>query len=679
MDTVIKRDGSEVPFDPNKLYAAIAKALEVTGEDPGLSRKIGDEIQAELQQRFGRLKPQVEDIQDLVEEYLIKNGLYNTAKSYILYRQRRAELRAQKEALGIRDSLKLSLNSLRVLKERYLLKAPTGETTETPTDLFRRVARTISQVEANYAGDPAAAEEKFFKLMANLEFLPNSPTLMNSGTDLGQLAACFVLPIEDSLTGIFETLKYAALIHQTGGGTGFSFSRIRPKGDLVKSTMGVASGPLSFMKIFDRATEIIKQGGKRRGANMGILAVDHPDIMEFIAAKEKEGELENFNISVAITDDFMNRAINNQMYDLVNPRTGQALKSMKARELFEMMVAGAWRSGDPGMIFIDEINRRNPTPALGRIESTNPCGEVPLLPYESCNLGSINLTRMFKAGTFDYPKLGETVHAAVHFLDNVIDANHYSLPEIEAMARSNRKIGLGVMGFADCLIKMNIPYDSVAALDFAEELMHFIQEEGRQASAQLASRRGPFPNQEKSIFRGQGPMRNATVTSIAPTGTISTIADVSSGIEPLFSVGYLRHALDTTMLIVNPLFEETARNRGFYSAELIAEIVQSGSIMRIGQIPEDVRRLFPIAHEIRPEFHVKIQAQFQKYVDNAVSKTINLPADATMEQTQSVFMLAHRSQCKGITVYRYGSKRKQALEFGAIDPAEACGAGRCNF
>ncbi len=679
MDTVIKRDGSEVPFDPNKLYTALAKALEATGEDPGLSRKIGDEIQAELQQRFGRLKPQVEDIQDLVEEYLIKNGLYNTAKSYILYRQRRAELRAQKEALGIRDSLKLSLNSLRVLKERYLLKAPTGETTETPTDLFRRVARTISQVEANYAGDPAAAEEKFFKLMANLEFLPNSPTLMNSGTDLGQLAACFVLPIEDSLTGIFETLKYAALIHQTGGGTGFSFSRIRPKGDLVKSTMGVASGPLSFMKIFDRATEIIKQGGKRRGANMGILAVDHPDIMEFIAAKENEGELENFNISVAITDDFMNRAINNQMYDLVNPRTGQAVKSMKARELFEMMVAGAWRSGDPGMIFIDEINRRNPTPALGRIESTNPCGEVPLLPYESCNLGSINLTRMFKAGAFDYPKLGETVHAAVHFLDNVIDANHYSLPEIEAMARSNRKIGLGVMGFADCLIKMNIPYDSVAALDFAEELMHFIQEEGRQASAQLASRRGPFPNQEKSIFRGQSPMRNATVTSIAPTGTISTIADVSSGIEPLFSVGYLRHALDTTMLVVNPLFEETARNRGFYSAELIAEIVQSGSITRISQVPEDVRRLFPIAHEIRPEFHVKIQAQFQKYVDNAVSKTINLPADATMEQTQSVFMLAHRSQCKGITVYRYGSKRKQALEFGAIDPAEACGAGRCNF
>ncbi len=679
MDTVIKRNGLVVPFDPEKLYAAIARALIATGEDPQLSRKIGDDIQVELKQRFGRLKPHVEDIQDLIEEHLIKNGLHHTAKAYILYRERRAELRQQKEALGVQDNLKLSLNSLRVLKERYLLRNIKGETIETPTELFRRVARAIAQVDANYGGSPQESEEQFFQLMANLDFLPNSPTLMNAGTDLGQLAACFVLPVDDSLPGIFETLKCAALIHQTGGGTGFAFSRIRPQGDLVKSTMGVASGPISFMKIFDRATEIIKQGGKRRGANMGVLSAEHPDIMEFITAKEREGELQNFNLSVAVTDDFMERAVNNQPFELVNPRTGQAVKSVKARELFEMMVASAWRSGDPGMIFIDEINRRNPTPALGRIETTNPCGEVPLLPYESCNLGSINLPRMFKDGIFDYAKLGATVRTAVHFLDNVIDANHYPLPEIEKMARANRKIGLGVMGFADCLIKLNIPYDSVAALEFAEELMHFIQEEGRQASSRLAEIRGSFPNQERSIFRGQAPRRNATVTSIAPTGTISTIADVSSGIEPLFSVAYLRHALDTTMLVVNPRFEEIARQRGFYSTELIAEIVRHGSLRQISRIPEEVRRLFPMAHEIHPEFHVKVQAQFQKYVDNAVSKTINLPADATMEQTQSIFMFAHRRQCKGITIYRYGSKRRQALEFGEINPAENCGAGRCNF
>lgn len=679
MDTVIKRNGLVVPFDPEKIYAAIARALAATDEDSQLSRKIGDEVQAELQQRFGRLKPHVEDIQDLIEEQLIKNGLHHTAKAYILYRQRRTELRQQKEALGVQDNLKLSLNSLRVLKERYLLKNVKGETIETPTELFRRVARAIAQVDANYDGSPAESEEQFFKLMANLDFLPNSPTLMNAGTDLGQLAACFVLPVDDSLPGIFETLKSAALIHQTGGGTGFAFSRIRPQGDLVKSTMGVASGPISFMKIFDRATEIIKQGGKRRGANMGVLSVEHPDIIEFITAKEREGELQNFNLSVAVTDDFMERVVNNQPFELVNPRTGQAVKSIKARELFEMIVASAWRSGDPGMIFIDEINRRHPTPALGRIETTNPCGEVPLLPYESCNLGSINLPRMFKDGVFDYAKLGATVRAAVHFLDNVIDANHYPLPEIEQMARANRKIGLGVMGFADCLIKMNIPYDSVAALEFAEELMHFIQQEAWQASVRLAETRGSFPNQERSIFRGQKPRRNATVTSVAPTGTISTIADVSSGIEPLFAVAYLRHALDTTMLVVNPRFEEIARQRGFYSTELVAEIVRHGSLKQISCIPEEVRRLFPMAHEIPSEFHVKIQAQFQKYVDNAVSKTINLPEDATMEQTQSIFLLAHRRQCKGITIYRYGSKRRQALEFGEINPAENCGAGRCNF
>jgi len=679
MDKVIKRDGSLTDFNPEKIYAVIAKALKATGEDVGLSRKIGDEVIAELNQRFGRLKPHVEDIQDVVEKLLIKNGNYETAKAYILYRQHRAELRDHKEALGVRDSLKLSLNSLRVLKERYLIRDPDRSVVEAPAELFRRISRAIAQPDANYGGNPAETEEEFFTALVNLEFLPNSPTLMNAGTELGQLAACFVLPIEDSLPGIFDTLKHAALIHQSGGGTGFSFSRLRPKGDLVRSTMGVASGPVSFMKIFDRATEVIKQGGKRRGANMGVLRVDHPDIIEFIRAKEREGDLENFNISVAVTDDFMNRVVNNQGYDLVNPRTGRPVKSLKAREVFDMIVLSAWQSGDPGMIFIDEINWKNPTPDLGKIETTNPCGEVPLLPYESCNLGSINLTRMFVDGRFDYGKLGKIVRGAVHFLDNVIDANHYPIPEIEKMTKGNRKIGLGVMGFADCLIRMGIPYDSGATLEFAEELMNFIQQEARKASALLAEKRGSFPNHAASIFRSQGPMRNATVTSVAPTGTISTIADVSSGIEPLFSVGYLRNALDTTMLVVNPLFEEAVRKRGLYSAELISEIVQGGSIKRIPRIPDDIRRLFPIAHEILPEFHVKVQAVFQKYVDNAVSKTINLPPDAGIEQTQTVFMVAHRSKCKGITIYRYGSRRRQALEFGDLGQAESCSRGICNF
>jgi ribonucleoside-diphosphate reductase alpha chain len=679
MDKVIKRDGSIADFNPEKIYAAIVKALKATGEDAELSRKLGGEVVDELEKRFGRLKPQVEDIQDVVEEILIRNGHFETAKAYILYRQRRADLRDHKEALGIKDSLKLSLNSLRILKERYLVRDPDKRLIESPTDLFRRISRAVAQPDKDYGGNPAEAEEEFFSLLVNLEFLPNSPTLMNAGTELGQLAACFVLPVDDSLPGIFDTLKHAALIHQSGGGTGFSFSRIRPKGDLVRSTMGVASGPVSFMKIYDRATEVIKQGGKRRGANMGVLRVDHPDIIEFIRVKEREGELENFNISVAVTDDFMNRVVNNQGYDLINPRTGKPVKSLKAREIFDMIVMSAWQSGDPGMIFIDEINMRNPTPTLGPIESTNPCGEVPLLPYESCNLGSINLVRMFVDGRFDYEKLGKAVRAAIHFLDNVIDANHYPIPEIEKMTKGNRKVGLGVMGFADCLIRMGIPYDSEATLEFAEELMSFVQQEARKASAGLAEKRGSFPNHATSIFRNQGPMRNATVTSIAPTGTISTIADVSSGIEPLFSVGYLRNALDSTILMVNPLFEEAIRKRGLYSPDLLSAIVQGGSLKRISQIPEDIRRLFPIAHEILPEFHVKVQAVFQKYVDNAVSKTINLPRDAGIEQTQTVFMVAHQSKCKGITVYRYGSKRRQALEFGDPDLADSCSRGTCNF
>ncbi|MGQ9534916.1 MAG: adenosylcobalamin-dependent ribonucleoside-diphosphate reductase [bacterium] len=677
--SVIKRDGTIVDFRAEKIYQAIEKALRATNEDISLAKKIGDEVIAELEKRFGSLKPNVEDIQDVVEQTIINNEKFNTARAYIIYRQLRTDLRNKKVMLGIKDQLKLSLNSLRVLSERYLLRDSKGRPIENPSDMFRRVARAIAQVDANYKEDPEKAEEEFYQLMANLEFLPNSPTLMNAGCELGQLSACFVLPIEDSLISIFETLKHTALIHQSGGGTGFSFSRIRPQGDMVKSTMGIASGPVSFMKIYDCATEVIKQGGKRRGANMGILNVDHPDIVDFIRAKEKEGELTNFNISVAVTDDFINRAINNQGYDLINPRDRKSVKNLNARDIFDMIILNAWKSGEPGMIFIDEINRKNPTPELGKIESTNPCGEVPLLPYESCNLGSINLARMFVDNKFSYEKLRHTIQIAVHFLDNVIDANNYSLPEIEKVTKGNRKIGLGIMGFADCLIKMGIPYDSESALNFADELASFIQTEARRASRMLGEKRGSFPNIDKSIFKNSEPMRNATVTSIAPTGTISMIADASSGIEPLFSVGYLRNVLDTTLVVINPIFEETARSRGFFSPDLVSEIVQEGSLKKIRGIPDDIKRLFPIAHEIMPEIHIRMQAIFQKHIDNAVSKTINLPEEATFEQTRAAFLMAHKLKCKGITIYRYKSRRSQAMEFGDIEYQKGCGTGFCDI
>ena len=678
MGTIKRRDGTTVPFDPSKIYRALERALRATAEDTSLAQTLGDEVITILQEKFKERTPHVEDVQDAVEKQLIAHGKYETAKAYILYRQSRAEIRQRKQMLGVKDTLKLSLNSLRVLKERYLRHhLDTGET-EKPDEMFQRVANAVAQADALYGEDVRAAEEKFFQAMVALEFLPNSPALMNAGTELGQLSACFVLPIADSLTDIFDTLKHAALIHQSGGGTGFSFSSIRPRGDTVKSTDGVASGPVSFMKIFDRATEIIKQGGKRRGANMGILSVHHPDILDFIRVKEREGVLANFNISVSVTDEFMNRVLNNQKYEVINPRDNKPVKEMNARDVFDLIIMNAWQSGDPGLIFIDEINRHNPVPGADAIEATNPCGEVPLTAFESCNLGSINLVKMCTGGQFDFKKLGEVVHTAVHFLDNVIDVNKYPIPQVEKMTKANRKVGLGIMGFADCLIDMGIPYDSEKAFAVAEELIIHISREARQASREIAERRGSFPNHHLSIFKDSGPMRNATVTSIAPTGSISTIADVSSGIEPLFSVGYLRNALDTTMLVVNPLFEKIAKERKFYSTELIAQVVREGSIQENTRVPDDVRRIFLTAHDIDPESHVRMQAVFQKHVDNAVSKTINLPESATVEQLRAVFLLAHSMKCKGITVYRYGSKKVQPLEFGAIDTSVFCGADLCD-
>lgn len=563
--------------------------------------------------------------------------------------------------------ISLSAGALKVLGERYLRKGPDGRVSETPEEMFRRVASNIAGAEKNPKDRDRYAGE-FFRVMSGLEFLPNSPALMNAGRRLQQLAACFVLPVDDSLDSIFEAVKETALIHQSGGGTGFSFSRLRPANDMVGSTGGTASGPVSFMRVFNAATEAIKQGGTRRGANMGVLRIDHPDIISFITAKENPAEFTNFNLSVAVTDEFMDAVEKNEGYRLVNPRTGKAVGEKRSAEVFDLLALSAWRNGEPGVIFIDAVNRANPTPEMGAIEATNPCGEQPLLSHEPCILGSVNLSRMLKKeekGRFvDYRKLEDTVRLGVRFLDNAVDMGRYPVPEIERMAKGNRKIGLGVMGFADMLAKMRIPYASDEGFKTGEEVMRFIRDAAWDESRRLAGERGAFPNISRSVFDrpGREPVRNATVTTIAPTGTLSIIAGCSSGIEPFFSLSFTRRVLNGVELPeLNAVFLEAAEDQGFMSEGLKAFVSKGGAIKDREDVPPDIKKAFPTAFDISPEGHVRMQAAFQRHTDNAVSKTINLSPDSSPDDVRQAYLLAHRLGCKGITVYRTGTRAGQVL------------------
>ncbi|WP_276929299.1 adenosylcobalamin-dependent ribonucleoside-diphosphate reductase [Ferroplasma acidiphilum] len=726
LNTVIKRDGSSVPFDKKKIAMAIFKAmLSVKIGSMEEANKLADYVAQELE--TSSEVPTVELIQDTVEKVLMTRRINDVsyiaaAKAYILYREKRNTIRQEKEFIGVKDDLKLSLNAVKVLEARYLFKDSEGKIIETPKQMFHRVAvhlgiiqglydyisyrktgklnekgtvytgitktqdeelqRAFNELKKEKAIDGTYTEfidfiktkknminywiEKFENMMIKLEYVPNSPTLMNAGGPLGQLSACFVLPVDDSIDSIFDTLKATAEIHKSGGGTGFSFSRLRASDDIVASTKGVASGPVSFMRIFDVTTDVIKQGGKRRGANMGILNYNHPNIMDFINSKDVENKiLSNFNISVGVNDEFFEKLDNDENVDLINPRDGKVTGRVKATTLWNSIIDHAWLTADPGMIFLDEINKKNPVKNIGYIESTNPCGEQPLLPYESCNLGSINLAKFVEDGKFNYERYKETIDVATRFLENVVDANKFPVESIKNMTRKTRKIGLGIMGFADALIMLGIPYNSNEALEFAENVMKTLNDESHMESQKLAGERGVFPGWYGSEYEEKGiKMRNSTTTTIAPTGTISIIAGCSSSIEPLFALAFVRHVLNGQELLeVNPLLENALKSRNLWTQELMEKIAETGKLGNL-DLPEDVKNLFITAQEIDPDWHVLMQATFQKYCDSGVSKTINLPFDATREDIAKSYRLAKELHCKGITVYRDRSKSQQVLYAG---------------
>ncbi len=586
----------------------------------------------------------------------------------------------------------LNENARTVIEKRYLVKDAAGQATEEPEDMFWRVASVVAEADRRYGASEAeisATAHDFYDLMTQRRFEPNSPTLMNAGRPLGQLSACFVLPVEDALSngqnGIYDTLRSMALIHQSGGGTGFGFSRLRGSGSMVRSTTGVASGPVSFMKLYDASTDAVKQGGTRRGANMGILRVDHPDIMQFINCKEDLTQITNFNISVAITDAFMDAVKGGTSYDLVDPSSGSVVARQDAREIWDRMIDGAWRTGEPGCFFIDEANRHNPVPHVGSYEATNPCGEQPLLAYDVCNLGSINIGYYISEGVLDRDALARDVHKSVRFLDNIIDVNKYPLPEIEALSKRIRRIGFGVMGFADALIKLGIPYNSEEGITFGRDLQEFIDVESKRESERLANERGPFPEWARSIWgpdqtcardadgqriRPMQILRNCNVNTIAPTGTISIIAGCSSGIEPLFAVAFMRNQAGAMMPDVNEDFLEISKREGWYSPELIDRIAKHGHI-HFEEVPEKWQRVFVTSHDIAPEWHVRMQAAFQEHCDSAISKTTNFSHSATREDVRAIYELAYDLKCKGVTVYRDGSRDNQVLTTGATDMAKA--------
>ncbi len=667
MFKVKKRDGRIADFDQNKIADAIFRSAQsVGGKDKIRAKELALKVVLQLQNEKRDDVPTVEDIQDRVEKVLIEEGHAKTAKAYILYRHKRTELRQIRTSLldGKTTSIKLSLNSLIVLKERYLKKDNNGKLIEGPEDLFERVANCVAQADFLYDQDVVKAKKEFYELMYNLEFIPNSPTLINAGTELQQLCSCFVLPVGDSIEEISDAIKYQAIIHKSGGGTGLSFSRLRPKGDFVKSTGGSSSGPISFMKIFSATAQAVSQAGRRKGANMGIIRVDHPDILEFITMKEDEKSMQNFNLSVAVTEKFMEAVKKEENYDLIHPKTGEVVRMLSARHVFELMILMAWKTGDPGIVFIDKINnsRSHPVPILGKIESTSACGEQPLLPYEAANLGSINLAKVVEDKNIDWEKLKRIISSSIHFLDNVIDVNNYPLKQVQELCKANRRIGLGVMGFADMLVQLGIRYDSEDAVQLARELMMFISTEADRASIELAKIRNSFPNFSISIYKDGLPIRNCTRTTISPTGTISMIADCSSGIEPLFALCFTKTVMDgKELLYINPYFEKLAREREFYSEELMKKIANRGTIQDLEEIPQDIRDIFRVGYDINPYWHVKMQAAFQEFTDNAVSKTVNFPNWASTKEVGEVYMLAYDLGCKGITIYRDGSKNVQVM------------------